>query len=227
LAWAAPWEIALDSQSEGLHLGWTNGGWPAKRSQSVQVPAIWNIEYPQADGIGFYRTIFTVPDSWSGRPVLLHFEGVIYRCEAWIDGHYVGSHEGGYTPFWFDITPNIHYGDPCELIVRVAALSKKQAVDGMLLHQTPLSKQSWYYAYGGIWGQVFLESLPAISCQNLIVDPDLRREKAQLELTIHNRQAQCHQVNIEIKVIDPRGVLVLEQEGPSPRRPAKLVSHTH
>jgi beta-galactosidase len=208
-----PWEIVFDSQSEGLHLGWTNGGWPAQRSQSVQVPAIWNIEYPQADGIGFYRTIFTVPDSWSGRPVLLHFEGVIYRCEAWIDGHYVGSHEGGYTPFWFDITPNIRYGDPCELIVRVAALSKKNAVDGMLLHQTPLSKQSWYYAYGGIWGQVFLESLPAISCQNLIVDPDLRREKAQLELTIHNRQAQCHQVNIKIKVIDPRGVLVLEQEG--------------
>ena len=217
------WEIAFDPQNEGLHLGWSNGGWPAQRSHPIQVPAIWNIEYPQSEGVAFYRTTFTVPDSWIGRPVLLHFDGVIYRCEAWIDGRFVGSHEGGYTPFWFEITPYIHYGDQCELIVRVAALSKEKAIDGMLLHQTPLSKQSWYYAYGGIWGQVFLESLPAISCQSLTVDPDLRREKSQLEISIHNRQVQCRQVSVQIKVIDPRGVLVFEQDGTVPAPPG--VSH--
>lgn len=215
------WEIAFDPECVGLHSGWTSGGWPAQRSQAIQAPAIWNIEYPQAEGIGFYRTLLTVPDSWRGRPVLLHFDGVIYRCEAWIDGRYVGSHEGGYTPFWFDITPYIHYGDPCELIVRVAALSKNKAVDGMLLHQSPLSKQNWYYVFGGIWGQVYLESLPAIACQNLIVDPDLRQEKAQLELTLNNRRAQCRQVSIQIKVIDPRGALVLEQEGIVPAPPGE------
>ena len=213
------WEIAFDPQSEGLHLGWTDGCWPAQRSQPIQVPAIWNIEYPQAEGVGFYRTTFTVPDSWSGRPVLLHFEGVIYRCEAWIDGRFVGSHEGGYTPFWFEITPYIHYGNQCELIVRVAALSKKRAVDGMLLHQAPLSKQSWYYAYGGIWGQVYLESCPSVACQSLTVDPDLRREKALLEITLHNRQAQCRQMCIQIRVTDPRGAPVFEQEGMVPAPP--------
>jgi beta-galactosidase len=160
--------------------------------------------------VGFYRTIFTLPDSWSGQPVLLHFEGVTYRCEAWIDGRYIGSHEGGYTPFWFDITPYIHAGSQSELIVRVAGLSKTKAVDGMLLHQTPLSKQGWYYAFGGIWGQVFLESCPWVALQSLTVDPDLRREKAQLEITLNNRQAQVHPLKLHINVIDPHGVTVFE-----------------
>jgi hypothetical protein len=213
------WEIALDPKSEGLHSGWTEGGWPAQRSQPIQVPAIWNIEYPQADGVGFYRTTITVPASWKGRAVLLHFEGVIYRCEAWIDGQFVGSHEGGYTPFWFDITPYIQYGDQSELTVRVTALSHKKAVDGMLLHLTPLSKQSWYYTYGGIWGQVYLEACPSVACQSLTVDPDLRREKAQLEIAVHNRQAQCRQISIQIRVTDPRGALVFEQEGMVPAPP--------
>jgi hypothetical protein len=213
------WEIAFDPQSEGLHSGWTQGGWPVQRSQPIQVPAIWNIEYPEADGIGFYRTTITVPDSWNGRAVLLHFEGVIYRCEAWIDSQYVGSHEGGYTPFWFDITRFVRYGDQSELTVRVTALSQKKAVDGMLLHQTPLSKQSWYYTYGGIWGQVYLEACPSVACQSLTVDPDLRREKAELEIAVNNRLAQFRQISLRISVSDPRGALVFEQEGSVPAPP--------
>jgi beta-galactosidase len=213
------WEIAFDPDSEGLHLGWTNGGWPVQSSQPIQTPAIWNIEYPQADGIGFYRTTFSVPDAWRGKPVLLHFEGVMYRCEVWIDGQFVGSHEGGYTPFWFDVTSYLHSKDQNELILRVVALSKKKPVDGMLLHQTPLSKQNWYYPYGGIWGRVYLESCPMVICQNVIVDPDLRGEKARLEITLNNRREQPRQMSLKIKVVDPRGAVVIEQDGTIPAPP--------
>ncbi|RPI79652.1 MAG: hypothetical protein EHM41_23715, partial [Chloroflexi bacterium] len=206
------WQIAFDPEDQGLKSGWTKGGWPEQNAQPIQVPAIWNIEYPQADGVGFYRTMFSVPDSWQGKHVLLHFEGAIYRCEVWINGKFAGSHEGGYTPFWFDITPYIQFGVEGILIVRVTALSKSKTVDGMILEQTPLSKQSWYYVYGGLWGNVFLESCPMVACQDLIIDPDLRRERAELDICLNNRHEEFRQVQLVLKVIDPRGEVAYYQE---------------
>ena len=205
------WQIAFDPDDKGLKERWVWEGWPDEATLPVQVPGIWNLGYPDADGVGFYRTVFIVPDLWRGKAVLLRFEGVIYRCDVWVDGKYAGSHEGGYTPFELDITSLVRYGEESRLVVRVAALSKNRAVDGMLLRQAPLSKQSWYYVYGGIWGQVSLEARPMVSCQALVVNPDLLREQAKVEISLCNRDAKYCQANLLIRVINPHGAIVLEQ----------------
>ena len=147
-----------------------------------------------------------------GKAILLHFEGVIYRCDAWIDGNYIGSHEGGYTPFSFDINPFIQNGREHLLIVRVAALSKKKVVDGMQIQHAPLSKQSWYYVFGGIWGQVYLEACPLLSCDSLHIDPNLHREQAQVEIRLRNRFGQHRQSSLRFRVLDPQERVVLEQD---------------
>ena len=49
------WQIAFDPETAGDRNGWTNSHWPEARSESIQVPAIWNIAFPDAEGIGFYR----------------------------------------------------------------------------------------------------------------------------------------------------------------------------
>ena len=99
--------------------------------------------YPDAEGVGFYRKTFTVPSEWRDRVLRLHFGGASYRAEAWLNGVYVGSHEGAYTPFSFDVTSAIRAGAENQLVVRVAALSKTRDVDGMALAQSPaLSKVS-------------------------------------------------------------------------------------
>lgn len=205
------WEIAFDPLNEGVQGGWCGEHWPANRSQPVHVPGIWNIDYPDAEGIGFYRTHFIIPESWRGRSIRIHFEGAIYRCEAWIDGIFVGSHEGGYTPFWFDISNPIHFGVEHNLVVRVMALSKSGPVDGMLLEQTPLSKQSWHYVYGGLWGRVSLMAVPHVSCQSVNIDPDLRSERAKVEVNVQNALDESRQVNLYLRVIDPYGGLAREQ----------------
>ena len=213
------WQIAFDPQDEGVRGGWFGENWPQDRSQPVHVPGIWNIDYPEAEGVGFYRTTFAIPEPWRGKAILLHFEGAIYRCEVWIGGKFVGSHEGGYTPFWFNITDFIRYGGVNQLVVRVVGLSKDRAVDGMILEQTPLSKQSWYYVYGGLWGHVTLEAVPLVSCLSVSIDPDLKRERAQAELSLGNWQDECRQVSTHLKVFDPGGTLVLEQSSRIPVPP--------
>ena len=69
------WQIAFDPEEAGDRHGWTNGHWAEARSESVQVPAVWNIAFPDAEGIGFYRKVFDLPGGWDGKAVQLHFEG--------------------------------------------------------------------------------------------------------------------------------------------------------
>ncbi|MBP6444098.1 MAG: hypothetical protein KA267_08780, partial [Gemmatimonadales bacterium] len=53
----------------------------------------------------WYRRNFTRPASVgaNGR-LLLHFGAVDWQATVWVNGKQVGSHEGGYDPFSFDIT---------------------------------------------------------------------------------------------------------------------------
>ena len=98
------WQIAFDPEDAGDRHGWTNGHWPEARSESIQVPTIWNIAFPDAEGIGFYRKVFDLPADWDGKAVQLHFDGVSYRAEVWLNGRFVGAHLGAYTPLSLDVT---------------------------------------------------------------------------------------------------------------------------
>jgi len=57
----------------------------------------------------WYRRTFTVSKK-SGEKTLLHFGAVDYQCQVWVNGKAVGSHEGGYTAFNFDITAAVKEG---------------------------------------------------------------------------------------------------------------------
>ena len=205
------WQIAFDPGEAGDQEGWANGHWPEARSESIQVPAIWNIAFPDAEGIGFYRKVFDLPADWDGKAAQLHFDGVSYRAEVWLNGCFVGAHLGAYTPFALDVTAFVHLGSSNELIVRVAALSRTKDVDGLVLNFLPASKQGWYYVFGGLWGKVYLEALPLISCEELTIFPDLHREIAEVELAINNRLPNFRQASNRLQILAPDGAVVLDQ----------------
>jgi beta-galactosidase len=205
------WQIAFDPEEAGDRHGWTNGHWPEARSESIQVPAIWNIAFPDAEGIGFYRKVFDLPDDWDGKVIKLHFDGVSYRTEVWLNGRFVGVHMGAYTPFSLDVTSFLHTDSSNELIVRVAALSRTKDVDGMVLKFLPASKQGWYYVFGGIWGKVVLAALPLVSCEAVAIFPDLYREIAEVEVALNNRHPNFRQASLSLQIIAPDGAIVSDQ----------------
>lgn len=119
-----------------------------------------------ASGIGVdlaeeprYRRSFTATRR-PGRRVLLHFEGVDHVARVWVDGHPVGGHEGGYTPFTLDVTDALAAADPHELVVA--------ASDPALDATIPRGKQTlaerpaeiWYRRSSGLWRSVWLEDVP-------------------------------------------------------------------
>ncbi|UCC64406.1 MAG: beta galactosidase jelly roll domain-containing protein, partial [Anaerolineae bacterium] len=207
---SGPWQLAFDPAGEGIGRDWMGSNWPEARSDWVQVPALWNVTHPDAEGVGFYRRVFAVPADWDGKVSWLRFGGASYRAEVWLNGAYVGSHEGAYTPFCFDVTPSLRAGTENQLVVRVASLSKTQDVDGMVLQESPASKQSWYYTHGGLWGQVTLEALPPISCGSLVVEPDLQRETVAVEVAVHNGRVESRPADLHLEIARPDRSLAAE-----------------
>jgi len=149
------WQFCFDPKDEGLSERWyePNGG-PYDRT--ILVPFPWEsklsgIERPDYDGVAWYRREFTLPKSWEGRRAHLCFGAVDWHATVWVNGKLVGTHEGGYSEFRFDVTDYLRSGHLNRLVVRVYDVTDTS---------TPIGKQipSWYTSTSGIWQPVWLET---------------------------------------------------------------------
>ena len=211
---AGAWHLAFDPAGEGIVDGWATGAWPRDRAEAIQVPAIWERTHPDAEGVGFYRTVFTVPSHWAQRVLHLRFAGASYRAEVWLNGRFLGSHEGSYTPFWFDVTEAARLGDENELVVRVAGLAKHQDVDGQPLLQAPISKQHWFYTESGLWGDVLLEAIPVLSIHDAVIQPDVRNENVVVEVVTSNAHDGIRSATLALAIRSPAGAVLRELREP-------------
>ena len=114
------------------------------------------------DNLLVYYKQFTVPESWSGKRILLHFGACDWETNVTLNGHYLGQHRGGYDPFTFDITDALTIGEQ-QLTVTVWDPTK-EIVDGDdPAGKQPVGKQLtnpggiWYTPNTGIWQTVWLE----------------------------------------------------------------------
>ena len=120
----------------------------------------------------WYRRTFVLPRAWRGQRILLHFGSVDWETTALVNGVNVGSHQGGYDAFTFDITDAVTANGPQELIVGVA--------DPTDVGEQPRGKQVrkpegiWYTSTTGIWQTVWLEPVPTTHIEELIVVPHLQ-----------------------------------------------------
>src|SRR5947207_1498777 len=118
------WEFRFDARDEGLRDGWEKPGAPGF-DRTIVVPFPWESELSgihQAKGapkIGWYRRRFTVPKEFpTNHRIWLRFGAVDWRADVWVNGRKVGAHEGGYTPFEWEITDGLRRGDENILVVR-------------------------------------------------------------------------------------------------------------
>jgi hypothetical protein len=205
------WKLAFDTDGTGIDRGWTRGNFPA-HAEDEQVPAIWEISHPDVQGIGFYRRTFSVPADWTNHALSLEFGGASYRADVWLNGTYLGGHEGSYTPFAFDVTDRVRRDEENELVVRVAGLARHgRLVDGRLIDHVPHSKQDWYYLYSGLWGSVRLEARNPVAIASVWAEPYLRRELVRLEIAIENGAASPQSIQLAVEILDPDGAVQFEQ----------------
>ncbi|MGN6744484.1 MAG: sugar-binding domain-containing protein, partial [Amnibacterium sp.] len=183
------WGFAHDDADEGRSAGWA-AGFPTDRTITVPFPPeseASGIADPAYHPVVWYRRTLTSADlAAAGRTadaprVLLHFGAVDYRATVWLDGALVGTHEGGHTPFSFDLTEHVRTGEEWTLVVR--------AEDDPLDVGQPRGKQDWlpeahviwYDRTTGIWQPVWLEAVPALAVAQLHWTTDLGTARVTLE----------------------------------------------
>lgn len=59
----------------------------------------------------WYQRRFEIDPQMKGKQISLIFEGVDYSCEVWLNGEFLGRHEGMFSEFKFDITDIVSYED--------------------------------------------------------------------------------------------------------------------
>ena len=120
----------------------------------------------------WYHSTFIIPKLWKGKNIILHFGGVDWKSEVWINDVYVGSHQGGYDPFSFDITSYLNNKKNQKLVVKVWDPTDEG--------YQPRGKQTinphgiWYTAVTGIWQTVWIEPVNSnyIKTVNIVSNVD-------------------------------------------------------
>ncbi|HEX5718837.1 MAG TPA: glycoside hydrolase family 2 TIM barrel-domain containing protein [Thermoanaerobaculia bacterium] len=178
-----PWEFAIDPDQR-----WDTPGevtWKA----SILVP--YSPETP-ASGIGntgfyrrcWYRRTFQAPPMAGGERLILHFGAVDWAAKVWVNGSVAVRHEGGYTPFWVDVTDALlPPGEKTEQTVIVRAdddpadLGKPRGKQDWQLEPHSI----WYPRTTGIWQTVWIEKVPPTWIDSLRWTPSLDRWEISFE----------------------------------------------
>ena len=122
----------------------------------------------------WYKRLFTVPSTWKGKQVKLNFGAVDWKADVFVNDILIGSHQGGFTPFSFDITPYLSGKGEQKLVVRVWDPTEKG--------YQPIGKQTsrpegiWYTSVTGIWQTVWIEPVAVNHVTAVKAIPDIDKE---------------------------------------------------
>ncbi len=102
---AGRWIYSVDAKDEGLAQKYFDPGADRSSWKATEVPSNWYLtEVGQHDGVVWFQREFDVPTQMRGRKLSLRFRAVDYIARVWLNGTYLGSHEGYFTPFEFEVT---------------------------------------------------------------------------------------------------------------------------
>lgn len=199
----------------------------ASNWRRVDLPHDWSIEFERAAanpsgasggffpmGLGWYHKEFASLEVWHGKKVWIEFEGVYMNAEVWLNGHFIGRHPYGYTSFYYDLTPYLHFDStPNQLRVFVDNAGQLN---------------SRWYSGSGIYRHVWLmvgDPLHVAHWGIAVTTPEVSAERAvvQVRTLVENETGAANRTGVRSRIIAPTGEVVgvgdtLETLAPGERR---------
>ncbi len=172
------WQVIVDPYSNGDWMGiWKDRKATGKTDFvefafndkiTLNVPGDYNSQLPE---LNYYENTIWYKKSFTyhahNKRLFLHFGAINYKADVYLNGKKLGSHEGGFTPFQFELTDLIKEGENT-VIVRVNDARLKDAI--------PALGYDWFN-YGGITRDVDLIETP----QTFIEDYFIQLQKGSLD----------------------------------------------
>ncbi|WEO77788.1 glycoside hydrolase family 2 TIM barrel-domain containing protein [Cryobacterium sp. SO2] len=196
---AGAWGFAFDDAGVGEAARWHTD---PRFERTIQVPFPYESAASGIHDTGFHPTIWYSrrfgaaelaaagfdPGAPRAQRMHLRFGAVDYRARVWVDGSFLGEHEGGQTPFSFDITDVL---DPAVAEHTVVVRAEDDPLDAA----QPRGKQDWrlephsiwYHRTSGIWQPVWLEATGETAVTLLHWTPDLVAGTVTLRVDLNRR----------------------------------------
>ncbi len=157
-------------------------------------------------GTGWYRKKFTTAKADEKKLFTIHFDGVYMNSDVWLNGHLLGNHPYGYTPFYFDLTPYLNpAGQENVLVVKVQNEGKN----------------SRWYSGSGIYRHVWLTTTNPVHVDQwgvYITTPKVSETSATVNIqtaVIENRNS--FPVKLKTRILDAQNKQVgVNKYNPSP-----------
>ncbi|WP_239631585.1 glycoside hydrolase family 2 TIM barrel-domain containing protein [Paenibacillus sp. H1-7] len=206
------------------HRGSLGGPWEVWRQDKLQnhynVP--WHkVELPHSyngldvldpdgkyyQGQGWYRNKLEVNNPYPQGRTLLHFEGAGQRTDVYVYTNKIGSHLGGYDEFTVDITEAAAQAREIERYKGLIPVAI--ACDNSRELETIPSDASDFNLYGGIYRYLNLVYVPAVSLQQVHVEPQLSADHASCRVavraTLYNPQGLQEELALKVTLRDREG----------------------
>ena len=192
------WSFAMDTREVGATKGWYKDNYAVGAWDKVSVPHCFSVDprYQFYTGTVWYRKSFP----WqvqSGKRILLHFDAAYYATTVWLNNQKIGTHEGGYTPFHFDITDYLKSGDNILAVSVNNDTWQTGSIPGAKDNGNANDPFPGWINYGGLVRPVYLTIEPELYLENLKIDaqPDLATGTATLRLQARVRNASSQTQN--------------------------------
>jgi len=113
------WKYKVEENEPGEALGLFKPETDFAAWKNMQVPSNWYLtELGDFFGTVWFQTSFTVPKSFHGQKLFIRFGAVDYFADVWLNGKFLGSHEGMFNPFEFDVTDVVDLNGTNVLVVK-------------------------------------------------------------------------------------------------------------
>ncbi len=189
--------------------------------ERIDLPHTWNSEDGAAGsfekdeggecyyrGLGAYRKkLFFSSEKYQGKRIFLEFEGANTITELFINGRFVGKHEGGFSLFRFDITDYIELDGENLIAVKV----NNAPTD----YIAPITDQGDFTKMGGIYRDVNLIAVEPLhidltdfGSSGIFVTPkNITEESADIEILVRlaNDGEHDEAVSVTAEILDADG----------------------
>ncbi len=184
------WEYITDPKDKGEQLCYFDPLFSLSNKKTMNIPSNWQVAgLDDFGGTVWFRKQFHFNEkNLKNKRIFIVFYGVDYFAKVWLNGFFVGAHEGYFQKFEFEITDFLKKDNtvvvkvtsPIEPTGKNAWPHRKTIIKGVFSHHD-VRPGSWHPKFGqsrgtgGIWNDVEIKVYDYAFIKNVIITPKLNK----------------------------------------------------
>ncbi|MDR1556593.1 MAG: glycoside hydrolase family 2 [Tannerellaceae bacterium] len=182
----------------------------------IKIPSPWNVNsfagdkggdfvaypsYPREwenAQMGWMRKRFTLPDTWKGKRVNLHFGAIAGLARIYVNEQFAGENLDIFFPTEIDISPLLQAGEN-EIVVGVAKASLTDK-EGKYGRRNYVAGSFWGQHIAGIWQDVYLTAVPEVYISDVFVQPEVADDLVAFAVSIKNHSSKEQRIRLNVSI---------------------------